>query len=426
MSQHLWYPFTPIDSPPPLPVVRGEGAWLELADGRRILDAISSWWVTLHGHSHPAIADAIHRQALQLEQVIFAGFTHVPAEQLAAELTTLLPPGLDRVFYSDDGSTAVEVALKLARQVWTNRGEDRRRFIAFEGAYHGDTFGAMAVGARSLFTRAYDPLLFEVAFAPYPETWIGDTDVAAREAAALAELERLLREQPTAAIILEPLMQGASGMRLSRPEFLQQVASLARAHGTLLIFDEVMTGFGRTGDWFACQRAGVTPDLICLSKGLTGGFLPMGATVASEAIYDAFRGQEPERTFWHGHSYTANPLGCAAALASLELLRQAEPVVRGFEARHRQHLETLADHPRLRRLRTLGTIAALEVGDPGVSGDDGGYLSSYGPRLRVLALEEGVLLRPLGNILYLLPPLCLSDSELAGVYGAIAHILDRL
>ncbi len=319
MADHLWYPFTPIDSPPPLPVVRGEGVWLELADGRRILDAISSWWVTLHGHGHPAIAEAIHRQALQLEQVIFAGFTHEPAEQLAAELTALLPPGLDRVFYSDDGSTAVEVALKLARQVWSNRGEDRRRFIAFEGSYHGDTFGAMAVGARSLFTRAYDPLLFDVAFAPYPETWIGDTEVEAREAASLAELECLLAEQPTAAIILEPLMQGASGMRLSRPEFLRQVAALARAHGTLLIFDEVMTGFGRTGDWFACQHAGVIPDLICLSKGLTGGFLPMGATVASEAIYDAFRGREPERTFWHGHSYTANPLGCAAALASLAL-----------------------------------------------------------------------------------------------------------
>ncbi|WP_398322748.1 aminotransferase class III-fold pyridoxal phosphate-dependent enzyme, partial [Vulcanococcus sp.] len=271
---HLWHPTTQVAvAPEPLRVVSARGCLLELDDGRQLIDAISSWWVTLHGHSEPSIAAAIGRQALQLEQVIFANFSHPPAETLATRLSALT--GLERLFFSDNGSTAVEVALKIAWQWWRNQGSERRQLIAFEGAYHGDTFGAMALGDRSLFTAPYDELLCDVARIPWPHTHWGDGDVEQREAAALEQLEQALRT-PTAALILEPLIQGASGMRLVRPSFLRAVAERVQASGALLIADEVMTGFGRTGALFACQRAGIQPDLMALSKGLTGGFLPMG------------------------------------------------------------------------------------------------------------------------------------------------------
>jgi len=265
---HVWHPYTQEKTAPdPLLVVSARGATLHLADGRTILDLISSWWVVTHGHAHPAIARAIGEQAARLEQVIFAGFTHPPAVELATALVALLPDGLSRIFYSDNGSTSVEVALKLALQYWRNRGEERDRFLAFEGGYHGDTVGAMSAGRESGFFAAFGPLLFPVAFLPYPATWIGDGDVEAREAAALDALDRELEAHGprTAAVIIEPLVQGAAGMRMCRPEFLAALAErLARA-GVLLIFDEVMTGFGRTGTLFAHERAGVTPDLICLS-----------------------------------------------------------------------------------------------------------------------------------------------------------------
>ena len=416
---HLWHPTTQVAvAPEPLRVVSARGCLLELDDGRQLIDAISSWWVTLHGHSEPSIAAAIGRQALQLEQVIFANFSHPPAETLATRLSALT--GLERLFFSDNGSTAVEVALKIAWQWWRNQGSERRQLIAFEGAYHGDTFGAMALGDRSLFTAPYDELLFNVARIPWPHTHWGDGDVEQREAAALEQLEQALRT-PTAALILEPLIQGASGMRLVRPSFLRAVAERVQASGALLIADEVMTGFGRTGALFACQRAGIQPDLMALSKGLTGGFLPMGVTMARERLYQGFISDTPSHTFFHGHSFTANPLGCAAALASLDLLQHNPERYQQFEARHRPALEQLSNHPRVKQVRCLGTMAAFELEAGATS-----YLNPVGRKIQRLCLEQGVFLRPLGNVVYLLPPLSISDSQLERCYAALGTALQQL
>ncbi len=416
---HLWHPTTQVAvAPEPLRVVSARGCLLELDDGRQLIDAISSWWVTLHGHSEPSIAAAIGRQALQLEQVIFANFSHPPAEQLATRLSTLT--GLERLFFSDNGSTAVEVALKIAWQWWRNQGSERRQLIAFEGAYHGDTFGAMALGDRSLFTAPYDDLLFDVARIPWPHTHWGDEGLEQREAEALSQLDRAL-QTPTAALIVEPLIQGASGMRLVRPSFLRAVAERVEASGALLIADEVMTGFGRTGALFACQRAGLKPDLMALSKGLTGGFLPMGVTMASERLYRGFISDTPAHTFFHGHSFTANPLGCAAALASLDLLQHNPERYQQFEARHRPALEQLSNHPRVKQVRCLGTMAAFELEAGATS-----YLNPVGRQIQRLCLEQGVFLRPLGNVVYLLPPLTISEPQLQRCYDALAEALQQL
>ena len=416
---HLWHPTTQVAvAPEPLRVVSARGCLLELDDGRQLIDAISSWWVTLHGHSEPSIAAAIGRQALQLEQVIFANFSHPPAETLATRLSALT--GLERLFFSDNGSTAVEVALKIAWQWWRNQGSERRQLIAFEGAYHGDTFGAMALGDRSLFTAPYDELLFNVARIPWPHTHWGDGDVEQREAAALEQLEQALRT-PTAALIVEPLIQGASGMRLVRPSFLRTVAERVQASGALLIADEVMTGFGRTGALFACQRAGIQPDLMALSKGLTGGFLPMGVTMARERLYQGFISDTPSHTFFHGHSFTANPLGCSAALASLDLLQHNPERYQQFEARHRPALEQLSNNPQVKQVRCLGTMAAFELEAGATS-----YLNPVGRQIQRLCLEQGVFLRPLGNVVYLLPPLRISDSQLERCYAALGTALQQL
>ena len=416
---HLWHPFTQVaTAAPPLRAVAGQGAELELDDGRRLIDAISSWWVTLHGHAEPSIAAAVATQASRLEQVIFANFSHPSAERLAERLSAA--SGLERLFFSDNGSTAVEVALKISWQWWINRGEARHQLIAFDGAYHGDTFGAMAVGERSMFSAPFEPLLFAVARAPGPATWWGDGEVEQREQAALARLEHLL-ETPTAAVILEPLVQGAGGMAMVRPEFLQRVEALVRQAGALLILDEVLMGFGRSGALFAGQRAGISPDLVALSKGLTGGFLPMGVTLAREEIFRGFLGSDPNLTLFHGHSFTANPLGCAAALASLDLLESRPERHQTMEGRHRPLLEALSASPRIRRPRLLGSIAAFDL----AQGPDG-YLNPAGEQLQRLVLEQGVFLRPLGNVVYLLPPLCISDDQLERCYAALADALKRL
>ena len=416
---HLWHPTTQVATARiPERVVRGEGSELITAAGARLIDAISSWWVTLHGHGEPAIAEAIAAQARSLEQVIFANFSHLPAEALATRLCAR--SGLDRVFFSDNGSTAVEVALKAAWQWWRNQGSERRRLIAFEGAYHGDTFGAMALGGRSLFSAPFEPLLFEVARAPWPSTHWGDDGVEARERDALEALEALL-EVPTAAVILEPLVQGASGMCMVREGFLREVERRVRQAGALLIADEVLTGFGRTGRLFASRRAGIRPDLMALSKGLTGGFLPMGVTLASETVFQGFVGTDPTLTLFHGHSFTANPLGCAAALASLDLLEQAPERHEGMEARHRPLLEGLARHPRVRAPRLLGGIAAFDL-----AVESPGYLNPAGRRLQDLVWQQGVFLRPLGQVIYLLPPLGIRDDQLQRCYEAIGAALDQL
>ena len=420
---NLWHPTTQVASADPPPrVVGGRGALLELEDGRTLIDAISSWWVTLHGHGEPTIAAAIARQASQLEQVIFANFTHQPAERLAERLSA--HTGLQRLFFSDNGSTAVEVALKIAWQWWRNQGTPRSQLIAFDGAYHGDTFGAMALGERSLFSAPFEPLLFAVARAPWPATWWGDPTVEQREAEALARLDTLL-ETPTAAVIFEPLLQGASGMRQVRPQFLREVERRVRQAGALLIADEVMTGFGRTGDFFASGLAGIAPDLMALSKGLTGGFLPMGATMASERLFAGFVGDDPALTLFHGHSFTANPLGCAAALASLDLLEQQPERHRGFEDRHRPLLQQLAQDSRVQKPRLLGSIAAFDLVSANVQAAEG-YLNPIGRQLQRRVLASGVFLRPLGQVVYLLPPLSISDAQLERCYACLASALQDL
>ncbi len=422
---HVWHPFTQAQGAPvPVEIVSGKGAMLKAADGSEYLDLISSWWVNLHGHAHPAIAAAIAEQAARLEQVIFADFTHAPAARLAARLSDLLPASLERVFFSDNGSTAVEVALKLAIQYWRNRGEpERRRFAAFSGGYHGDTVGAMSVGAGCGFFGPFEALLFDAEILPFPETWDGDADVEHKEAAAIGAVRRYLEAHgpEVAAVIIEPLVQGAGGMRMCRPGFLRALERAVREAGALLIFDEVMTGFGRTGAMFACEKAGVTPDLVCLAKGLTGGFLPLAATVCREAIFEAFLGEGFERAFAHGHSFTANPLGCAAGLASLDLIERDNSLARVAEMAelHRARLaELAAGSNRVGRPRVEGCIAAFDVAAP-----DGGYTSQVGQSLKRYFMERGLLIRPLGNVVYLMPPYCIEDQEPHRAYDVIAEAL---
>ena len=417
---NLWPPFTQMARAAlPQRVTHGEGALLFRDQGEPLIDAIISWWVTLHGHGHPEMAKAIGDQAARLEQVIFADFTHSPAEQLGVRLSGLC--GLQRLFFSDNGSTAVEVALKIACQWWTNRGEPRHQIVAFDGAYHGDTFGAMAVGERNLFSAPFEDKLFPVARVPWPATWWNDEEIEAKESAALQVLETVL-ETPTAAVILEPLLQGAGGMAMVRPDFLKAVEARTRQAGALLIADEVLTGFGRCGDWFASRRAGIRPDLMALSKGLTGGCLPMGVTMASETVFEAFVGDDPCLTLWHGHSFTANPLGCAAANTSLDLLERNPGDFEGFEARHRPRLEELSRHPRVQHPRLTGTVAAFDLVVDGTSG----YLNPAGPKLKQIAMDNGVFLRPLGQVVYLLPPLCITDPQLDHCYDTILAALDQL
>lgn len=426
MNKNIWHPFTIIKgSPEPLKVKSGDGAYLDLEDGRRVMDCISSWWVNLHGHSHPEIAKAIYEQARALEHVIFAGFTHEPAEQLAELITDKLPKNLNKFFYSDNGSTAVEVGMKMAYQYWKNLGKDRKTFICFEGAYHGDTIGAMSVGERSLFTEVFKGLMFDVEVVPFPETWIGDSERAKKEDAVIEHIEDLLDQNPDkyAGILIEPLMQGAGGMRMCSEEFLQKLHWVNRQFDALLIFDEVMTGFGRTGDYFACLKAQVEPDIICLSKGISGGFMPLAATVCSDDIYNSFNSSEPLKTFWHGHSYTGNPLGCAAGIASWKLLIENESVFRNMEQIHLKNFRRLKDHPRLRNLRVKGTIAAMDIIEAGEVGWEEGYLNPISQEIRKKALDLGYLLRPLGNVLYLMPPYCVTESELDGVYDAILELI---
>lgn len=412
--RHVWHPYTQHGlAGSPVPIVRASGAYLYDIDGRAILDAISSWWVTLHGHAHPAIAAAVADQASRLEQVIFAGFTHEPAARLAAELTAVLPGRPTRIFYSDDGSTAVEVALKIALQLGWNRGRRRAIIAALDNAYHGDTFGAMSVSGRGVFTEPFGEHLFDVARLPDPTE--GDTCGALREL-----LDH--RGEDVAAVIVEPLLLGAGGMRVWDASTLREIRELTRQHDVLLIADEVLTGFGRTGPLFACAGAGVEPDITCLSKGLTGGFLPLGATAVTEEIFEAFRSSDRRHTLFHGHSYTANPLACAAARASLALLLGDEASARraAIEAAHRRHLPELAKDPRVENPRVLGTIAAFDLhADPG-------YLSPIGADLQAFALSRGVLLRPLGNVVYLLPPYCTTPEEIGRVYDVVREFLDRV
>ncbi len=415
----VWRPYTQhAAAEPPLLVESARGATLYTRDGREVFDAISSWWVTLHGHSHPKIAAAIGRQAGLLDQALFADCTHEPAERLSRELVRLAPRGLSKAFYSDDGSTAVEAGLKMAIGFWHNKGRERGLIAALEGGYHGDTFGAMSAGERGPFTKAYAPFLFDVLRLPFPEP--------SREARALERSEQLLKRHRDriAALIVEPLVQGVSGMRMYSPAALKALHGMCRRWGVLFIADEVMTGFGRTGTFFACEAAGVSPDILCLSKGITGGSLALGATLASEEIFRGFWSKDRSRAFFHGHSYTANPIACRAALANLEIFKE-EPVAMRIAAQARLHeselkrlLGSRARSPSGIRARRMGTIAALEI-----PCREPGYLSGLGRRLARFCLSRNVLLRPLGNVVYIMAPYCSTPKEIRHAYDVIEESL---
>jgi adenosylmethionine-8-amino-7-oxononanoate aminotransferase len=402
----VWHPFTQHGLGEPIPLVtRAEGAALHTADGRRVIDAISSWWVTTHGHCHPRIMAAIAAQTQKLDQIIYAGWTHEPAETLARGLTAIMPPALTHVFYSDSGSTSVEVALKMALGFWANRGAPRHRILVMEHSYHGDTIGAMSVGARGVFNQAYAPLLFDVGTIPFP--------AEGREQETLDALEVACRERP-AAFIVEPLILGAGGMLIYPAQVLAEMRAICARHNVLFIADEVMTAWGRTGTLLACEQAGVVPDILCLSKGLTGGAVPLAVTMATQPIFDAHLSEDRAKMFFHSSSYTANPIACAAAVANLEIWRD-EPVlerIADLGARQQARLDGIEGVAGKRR---IGTIAAMDVPVP-----DGGYLAAIGPRLLKHFRELDVLLRPLGNTVYVMPPYCISDAELDAVYNAIA------
>ncbi len=408
----LWHPFTQHAlEPHAIPIARGKGAWLETDDNRRILDAISSWWVVTHGHRHPAIVAAIHDQIDRLDQVIFAGFTHEPAEKLADKLVHFAPRGLAHVFFSDSGSTSVEVALKMALGYWRNIGEPRTRIAALEHGYHGDTIGTMSAGSRGVFNAAYEPLMFDVVRIPFP--------YAGREQETLDALEKACREAPLAAFIAEPLIAGAGGMLIYGAETLSEMKRICEQHGALFIADEVMTGWGRTGTLFACGQAKVSPDILCLAKGLTGGSLPLAATLATSRIFEAHFSEDRSRTFFHSSSFTANPVCCAAALANLTIW-ETEPVldrVAKLAELQETSLATLADDPRFENRRRIGTITAIDLKVP-----DSGYLASAALALRAHFLEHDVLLRPLGNTIYVMPPYCTTGADLRLVYDAIRAI----
>lgn len=413
----VWHPFTQHGLLGDVPMIaRAEGAWLETAGGRRILDAISSWWVTTHGHGHPRIVAAISDQAAMLDQVIFAGLTHEPAEEVARGLLRLAPAGLAHVFFSDSGSTAVEVALKMALGFWRNRGEPRRsRILALEHAYHGDTVAAMSVGARGVFNAAYEPLLFEVGRIPFP--------AAGREQSTLDALEAACRAGDVAALVVEPLLLGAGGMLIYDATTLAQMARICRQHRVLLIADEVMTGWGRTGTLFACEQAGVRPDIMSVAKGLTGGAVPLAATLATAEIFDAHFSKDRARMFFHSSSYTANPIACAAARANIEIW-ESEPVperIASLANMQRECLARFAGDRRFSGLRQLGTITALDV-----AVGDGGYLAGVGPKLYEAFMARDVLLRPLGNTIYVMPPYCVDAAVLDLIYRAIDEAVGAL
>ncbi|MDR3533463.1 MAG: adenosylmethionine--8-amino-7-oxononanoate transaminase [Rhodopila sp.] len=396
-------------------IVKTDGAYLIDEDGRLILDAISSWWVITHRHRHPVIMDAVRTASETFDQIIFAEYTHEPAEELAKGLIRVAPPGLAHVFYSDSGSTAVEVALKMALGFFHNRGTPRARIVVMEHGYHGDTIGTMSTGERGVFNAAYEPLLFGVDTIPFPHP--------GREQDTLDAFELLCRGGHVAALLVEPLVLGAGGMRMYPPHLLAQLKRIAEAHETLLIADEVMTGWGRTGTLFACEQADITPDILCASKGITGGALPLAVTLCSAEIFDAHLSTDRSRTFFHSSSYTANPIACAAALANLGVW-QSEPVaarIKSLESMHRKKLARFRSDPRFTNVRQTGTIAALDLNAATV-----GYLSDVGPKLRAFFRERNLLIRPLGNVIYLMTPYCVTSGDLDRAYAAIDEAADLI
>jgi adenosylmethionine-8-amino-7-oxononanoate aminotransferase len=414
--KNIWHPFTPIGGEPPIVVTSAKGIYLHCEDGRKLIDGISSWWVNIHGHSHPAIAEAIYKQAKQLEHVIFAGFTHLPAIQLSKNLLSILPSNQSKIFFSDNGSTAVEVALKMAIQYWHNKGTPKRKVIAIEGSYHGDTFGSMSVGDRGMFTEPFSKHLFDAEFIPWPD---GSNDDQ-----VINKFTGIVKSGDVFAFIYEPLVQGAGGMRMYSPELLSSLMEIARKAEVLCIADEVFTGFGRTGPIFSSEHIGIVPDLMALSKGLTGGTMALGVTTCSQKIFDAFQSNELSKTFFHGHSFTANPIACASANASFDLLMTDEcrERIRLISAKQRAYADKLKTDPRLAAVNTLGTILSLEV----KTGSGTSYGNDLKHEIYRFFLDRGILLRPLGNVIYFLPSYAFTEEELVVVYDAIDAFLGTL
>ena len=408
----IWHPYTQHkDILPPIPVVKGKGTLLFDDKGQAYIDAISSWWVNIHGHGHPYIAEKIYKQAGELEHVIFTGFTHEPAVELAERLLPLLPGDFSRLFYSDNGSTAVEVAIKMAIQYWGNKGgKARTKILAFRHSYQGDTFGAMSVSERSVFTAPFSDYLFEVIF----------IDTPTRE--NIYDLLSLVRKQGSdiACFIYEPLIQAAGGMRIYEAQLLDELLAEVAGEGILCIADEVLTGFGRTGRLFAGEYLRSRADIICLSKGLTGGTMALGVTAVTERLFEAFLSDDKKKTLFHGHSFTANPIACAASLASLDLLLEEDCLqrIRHITHRHEAFLEILALYPIVRNARAIGTILAFELN----AGHDG-YINAIGPAITKEALARGIYLRPLGNTVYLMPPYCITEKEMDQVYEFLVHCI---
>jgi adenosylmethionine-8-amino-7-oxononanoate aminotransferase len=412
----IWHPYTQMkDAQNPIPIVKGDGVYLFDEEGNAYIDAVSSWWVNIHGHAHPYIAAKVSAQLKQLEHVIFAGFTHEPAVLLAERLLPLLPGKQDKIFYSDNGSTAVEVALKMCLQYFNNTGDtQKKKILAFKDAYHGDTFGAMSVSGRSIFTNPFSDLLFDVEFIDLP-----NADNIQQLQAKISQLQSQL-----CCFIFEPLILGAGGMLMYEAKYLDELLKTCQENDILTIADEVMTGFGRTGTYFACEQLKEKPDIFCLSKGLTGGTMPMGVTSCNEKIFEAFLSDDKLKTLYHGHSFTANPVACAASLASLDILLYPETLanIKRIEAQHQQFFKQIENHPKVRTLRQTGTIIAIEW----ETGNDTSYLSGLRDTLYNFFLKKGIILRPLGNIIYILPPYVISNDDLAYIYKSIEQALDEI
>ncbi|MDQ3071719.1 MAG: adenosylmethionine--8-amino-7-oxononanoate transaminase [Bacteroidota bacterium] len=401
---------------PPIHIESAKDCTLYAKNGNQYIDAISSWWVNIHGHANTFIAKQIAEQALKLEHVIFAGFTHSPAINFASKLIKILPKSITKIFYSDNGSTSVEVALKMALQYWHNQGiTDKTRIIAFENAYHGDTFGAMSVGAKSAFNAAFGKHLFKVDYIPAPD--IRNIEQVKEQ------LKALLNTNEVAAFIFEPLVQGVSGMLMHKAEHLDELIRIVQQKNALCIADEVMTGFGRTGKNFAINHLQYQPDIICLSKGITGGFMPLGVTACVQKIYDVFYSNEIEKTFFHGHSYTANPLACIAANASLQLLLSdtCQSQINHIVMSHAHFAEIIKAESFVKEVRQQGTILAIELN----TNEGSSYFNSISNDVYNYCLNEGVLLRPLGNVLYIMPPYCITDKELEKVYQVIRNAITK-
>ncbi len=412
-NHYIWHPFTQMNNAQNIiPIVKAEGIYLYTEDGKKIMDAVSSWWTNLHGHSHPYLAKAISEQFNSIEHVIFAGFTHPKAIELAERILEKLPY-LDKVFFSDNGSTAVEVAIKMAIQYWHNKNKPKTKIIAFKNAYHGDTFGAMSVGGRDTFNNPFNPFLFDVEFIDVP--------TSGNEEKTIEQLIDKVKNNDVAAFIFEPLIQGSAGMIMYQPEILEKLVTLCKTNKVLTIADEVMTGFGRTGKWFATDYIATKPDLVCLSKGLTGGAMPLGLTICTNHIFQAFLSIDHSKTFFHGHSYTGNPLACACACASLDLLEKEATWkhIKMIVSNHQQFLKKIGHHSKLKDVRQMGTILALEFN----TFESSSYFNNLRDELYNYFLNKGILLRPLGNILYILPPYCITEGELKIIYQAIEDYL---